>query len=290
MTGAAAVPAVRHAPATRRPGRPPRVTTVSRPAVFQAYRPPVNPTGTSAPPRDVVRAAVAEQTLALAAEAARLSAADLAAPSALPGWTRGHLLAHVRLNAEAFVGVLAAAAGGAPGLMYPSREQRDADIEAAAGDSPGHQVEALLVSADAFARAWAAVPPDRYTVEFTSPAGWSRPVGVVDFFRWREVVLHHCDLHPAGAGGRTAVDVLAAADPALVARMLAETCEGFAARDDVPPLVVTVAGTDRSWRLHDGDAAAVSGSAAALAAWLTGRSAGAGLSSTGPLPALPPFA
>lgn len=261
--------------------------------MFRAYRPRVNPTGTASAPRDVVRAAVAEQTLALAAEVARLSAADLAAPSALPGWSRGHVVAHVRLNAEAFVGVLAAAARGELGRMYPGRQERDAAIEAAAGDSPARQVEALLASADAFAHIWAALPADRHDVEFTAPAGWFMPVGVVDFFRWREVVLHQCDLHPAGPGARTAVDVLAAADPVLVARMLAETCAAFAARDDVPALVVTADAGSR-WHLHDdagtGAATAVSGSPAALAAWLTGRSAGTGLTSSGPLPALPPFA
>jgi maleylpyruvate isomerase len=246
-------------------------------------------TDASAPPRDVVRAALAEQTVAFAAEAARLSAADVAAASALPGWTRGHVLAHVRLNAEAFVGVLGAAARGEVRRMYPSQAERDAAVEAAATDSPAQHLEALLASADAVARAWAALPQERHGVEFTAPAGWFRPVGVIGFFRWREVVLHLCDLHPAEV--RDAVDVLSAADPALVARMLAETCDAFGARDDVPPLVVTATDSGRTWQVRaDGGGTAVSGSTAALATWLTGRSTGARLTSSGPLPLLPPFA
>ena len=240
------------------------------------------------PPHDVVRAALAEQTLSLAAEAARLSAADVAAPSALPGWSRGHLLAHVRLNAEAFVGVLAAAARGELGRMYPSQAERDAAVEGAASDSPARHLETLLASADAFSRAWAALPEDRYDVDFTAPAGWFRPAGGIGFFRWREVVLHQCDLHPDGAGGRSAVDVLAAAEPGLVARLLFETCAAFAVRADAPALTVTATDTGRTHPVDGGTE--VSGSTAALAAWLTGRSTGAGLTSSVPLPALPAFA
>lgn len=241
-----------------------------------------------APSPDLVRAAVAEQTVALAAEAARLSAAELAAPSALPGWSRGHVLAHVRLNAEAFVGVLEAAARGEVASMYPGRAERDAAIEASTGSSPAEQLEAFLRSAEAFGRAWAALPADRHDVAFTAPAGWSRPAGIVAFFRWREVVLHQCDLHPAGV--RSTVDVLAAAQGALVARMLAETCEAYAGRDDVPPLTVSATDSGRTWQVHADGGTAVSGSTAALAAWLTGRTDGTGLTSSAPLPALPPFA
>ncbi|WP_158221202.1 maleylpyruvate isomerase family mycothiol-dependent enzyme [Kineosporia sp. R_H_3] len=243
------------------------------------------------PSPDLVRAALAEQTLALAAEAATLTSADLAAPSALPGWTRGHVLAHVRLNAEAFVGVLGAAARGEVVSMYPGRAERDAAIEAAASEPADRQTAALLDSAARFTRAWAALPPQRYDVEFTSPAGWFQPAGVIGFFRWREVVLHQADLQPADAGRRSAVDVLAGAEPALVARLLAETCATFAGRADVPPLVVTSTDLGTTWEIGAAPAAtAVSGTAAALAAWLTGRGSGTGLTSSGPLPDLPAFA
>lgn len=245
--------------------------------------------------RDLLRAAVAEQTVGLAAEAAALSEADLRAPSGLPGWSRGHVLAHVRLNAEAFLGVLRSAAAGEVGRMYPGRRERDADIEAAAGDPPARHLEALLATADALATAWAALPVERYDVGFTAPAGWSRPVGIVDFFRWREVVLHRIDLHPVGEAPRTAADVLAGSPAAVVERLLDETCTAFAGRDDVPPLRVTATDLDRRWDVRTTTAGAdaateVSGTAAALSAWLTGRGDGAGVTSSGPLPALPPFA
>ncbi len=250
----------------------------------------VGPVTGPTPSRDAVRAAVAEQTISFAALAAGLSADDVAERSALPGWTRGHVLAHVRLNAEAFLGVLRAAARGDVARMYPSRAERDAAIAATAGDAPARHVERLLATAEELAAAWSALPPSAHDLRFTAPAGWFRPVGIVDFFRWREVVLHQCDLHPADVAPRPPVEVLAAADPALVARLLDETCSGFADRDDVPPLQVAATDLGSSWRIGDGVRTAVSGSSAALVAWLTGRDDGAGLAASGPLPHLPAWA
>jgi maleylpyruvate isomerase len=248
-------------------------------------------------PDDLVRAGVAEQTLALAADAARLRDADMSAPSALPGWTRGHVLAHVHLNAEAFLGVLTEAAAGRPGAMYPSREQRDAAIEAAATACVADRLAALLDSADRLAAAWAALPPAAHVVEFGSPAGWTRPVGEVAFLRWREVALHHADLRPPGPGGRDAVTILATGGP-LTARLLAQTCAAFGARGDVPPLTVTATDlgssqspqTPQTWQIGTGGGTAVRGTAAGLAGWLTGRDDGAGLDADRPLPALPAWA
>ncbi len=54
---------------------------------------------------------------------------DLAAPSLLPRWTRGHVLAHVALNAHSLVNLFEWARTGVATPQYPSREERDADIE-----------------------------------------------------------------------------------------------------------------------------------------------------------------
>ncbi|MFN0282314.1 MAG: maleylpyruvate isomerase family mycothiol-dependent enzyme [Kineosporiaceae bacterium] len=243
------------------------------------------------PDADMVRAGVAERTVAFAAAAARLTDADVRSPSGLPGWTRGHVLAHVRLNAEAFVGVLASAAAGDLGRMYPSRESRDADIEAGAGASAAEHVAGLLDSAERLAADWAALPATALDGRFTTRAGLVRPVHEVAFFRWREVVLHHVDLHPADSSPHPPALVLAAAGP-LVVRLLDETCSMFAARDDVPPLAVSATDVGRDWVVGDAPTGrtAVSGGAPALAAWLTGRSDGADLTASGPLPALPAWA
>ena len=49
--------------------------------------------------------------------------------SALPGWSRAHVVAHRSRNADAFTGVLAAVAEGRPAAMYGSNEERDREID-----------------------------------------------------------------------------------------------------------------------------------------------------------------
>ncbi len=63
-----------------------------------------------------------------------LEAEDLEAPSALPGWTRGHVVAHLSRNADAFTRVLGQAAAGEAASMYDSPESRDFDIDATVAD------------------------------------------------------------------------------------------------------------------------------------------------------------
>ncbi len=73
--------------------------------------------------------------------AASFDAADLAAASLLPGWTRGHVLAHVARNADGFVNLLTAARTGEALPMYasldgPHRGHRSR-FEPATGRAPG---------------------------------------------------------------------------------------------------------------------------------------------------------
>ena len=73
-------------------------------------------------------------TARLLATARKLDDADLAAPSRLPGWTRGHVLAHLARNADGCVNLLTWARTGIETPQYASDERRDADIETGAGD------------------------------------------------------------------------------------------------------------------------------------------------------------
>ncbi|WP_405654319.1 maleylpyruvate isomerase family mycothiol-dependent enzyme [Streptomyces sp. RK9] len=131
-------------------------------------------------------ASVRDATERLLAAATALDNVSTAEPSRLPGWTRGHVLAHVARNADALVNVLA----GRP--MYVSGEARDADIERDAPRALDVQLADLRESAA------------RFQDEGAAPADWSRTVelrnGVKDtaanvpFRRWIEVELHHVDL------------------------------------------------------------------------------------------------
>src|SRR5436309_6355605 len=67
---------------------------------------------------------------------ATLSDADLARPSALPDWSRAHVVAHLARNADALGNLLTWARTGVETPMYPSRQARDEDIAATAAQSP----------------------------------------------------------------------------------------------------------------------------------------------------------
>ena len=77
-----------------------------------------------------------EAETAVARIVERLGDDDLAAPSALPDWSRAHVVAHLARNADALLNLLTWARTGVETPMYPSREVRDADIEATAARPP----------------------------------------------------------------------------------------------------------------------------------------------------------
>ncbi|MBB6416852.1 maleylpyruvate isomerase family mycothiol-dependent enzyme [Streptomyces sp. AK010] len=197
-------------------------------------------------------------------------------PSRLPGWSRGHVLAHLARNADALVNVLQ----GRP--MYVSGEARDADIERDAPRGLEVQLADLRESAARFQEAGDA------------PADWARTVvlrnGVTDsasrvpFRRWVEVELHHVDL---GIGYE-----LEDLPADFTEREIDFLADRFAGHPDVPPTRLTD-GT-RAWRTgrdaEGGPEATVTGSPADLLGWLAGRRTGAALTvDGGPLPALPPL-
>ncbi|MEU6350521.1 maleylpyruvate isomerase family mycothiol-dependent enzyme [Streptomyces sp. NPDC047072] len=206
---------------------------------------------------------------------AKMDNASAAEPSRLPGWSRGHVLAHLARNADALLNVLE----GRP--MYPSGEARDADIER---DAP----RALDVHL-ADLRASAA----RFQAVGDVPADWSRTVelrnGVTDeaarvpFRRWTEVELHHVDLG-IGYG-------LEDLPEEFTQREINFLAERFRGHPDVPALLIEENDGRRIPTGRDGDPALfVSGRSADLLGWLAGRRDGSALRvDGGPLPSLPPL-
>src|ERR1700761_4776782 len=65
-------------------------------------------------------------------DARTLTEDDLRAPSRLPGWTRGHGLAHLARGADAMRNVLAGVRSGTSRPAYPSAQAREDAIEAGA--------------------------------------------------------------------------------------------------------------------------------------------------------------
>lgn len=218
---------------------------------------------------------VREATERLLSAVAALDNASAAEPSRLPGWSRGHVLAHIARNADALVNVLE----GRP--MYADAHVRDADIERDAPRPLDVQLGDVRESAARFQAAGAA------------PADWSRTVelrnGVVDaaarvpFRRWAEVELHHVDL---GIGHE-----LEDLPEEFTEREIEFLAVRFEGHPEVPPTRLTD-GT-RAWhtgRKADGPEVTVTGAPADLLGWLSGRRDGSGLAvDGGPLPALPPL-
>ncbi|QGN47818.1 maleylpyruvate isomerase family mycothiol-dependent enzyme [Micromonospora sp. WMMD558] len=224
---------------------------------------------------------VDDATARLLRTAATFDEADLAAPSLLPGWTRGHVLAHLARNADGFVNLLTAARTGEPIPMYASAAARTADIDAGAPRPPAEHLDDLRRTADRFAEAVAAMPVEAWgaTVE-TRRGPW--PAAMLVWGRLREIEVHHVDL---AAGYRPAEW-----PEAFGHRLLHEVATGLAERPDAPPMVLRFDGTRHELVVGDRSAApTVTGAAPELAAWLIGRSPGTVLKVTpdGALPTPP---
>ncbi|WP_326752078.1 maleylpyruvate isomerase family mycothiol-dependent enzyme [Streptomyces hirsutus] len=221
-------------------------------------------------------ASVHDATERLLRAVAALDNAAVTQASRLPGWTRGHVLAHLARNADALVNVLE----GRP--MYVSGAAREADIERDAPRPLDVQLDDVRESAIRFQEAGAA-PGDRSrTVELRN--GVTDRAERLPFRRWIEVELHHVDL---GIGYE--LEDLPADFTEREIRFLRARFDGH---PDVP---TTRLATDdgRTWTTGGGapgDPVAVEGPAAELLGWLAGRRDGSGLTVTsGTLPALPPL-
>lgn len=221
-------------------------------------------------------ASVREATERLLAAVAVLDNAAVAAPSRLPGWSRGHVLAHLARNADALVNVLE------DRPMYADAATRDADIERDAPRSPADQLADLRNTADRFLHSAAAAPAD-WTRVITMRNGVTDVAARVPFRRWIEIELHHVDL----GLDRELEDL----SEEFTGREIDFLAERFAGNRTVPPLALSTP-DGRSWRTGrtDGAPLPVTGPAPDLMGWLAGRRDGSALKSPdAPLPLLPPL-
>ena len=202
---------------------------------------------------------------------------DVRAPSALPGWTRGHVLTHLSRNADAFTRVLHAAEAGEETSMYDSQEARDAEIEAGAGRSATELIEDASASWGRLVQAQNKIHDSHLGVSFTRRPG-QEPIAVrhVGAMRRTEVEVHHADLLLA----YTAADWPADFSRHLVGRRQDELADG-------PSMVLSSTDVDGLWKFGTGAGPEIKGRIGDLAWWLVGRGDGTGLvSSTGELPRL----
>jgi maleylpyruvate isomerase len=141
---------------------------------------------------EIAGAAAAHQRLLADADA--WVDVDVTQPSLLPGWSVGHVLAHVARNADSMIRALAAAGRGESADRYPGgREQRAADIEAGAGRPLDEQVADVRQTIWTLEQTWARLPAEAWKMT-ASALGRPEPVADLPFRRWREVEVHHADL------------------------------------------------------------------------------------------------
>ena len=186
-----------------------------------------------------------------------VSDAALAEPTALSGWTRAHVVAHVAANAEALVNLATWARTGVETPMYASPEQRGADIEKGALLAPARLREWFSDSAAALHTALGALDGAGWTRLVRTAQGRTVPATEVPWMRTREVMVHAVDLATGTTFADLPQDFLAALEADIRGK-----------RGEVPEVQATLA--DR-------------------VGWLAGRSTAGVTTSNGPAPVLPPW-
>lgn len=229
-------------------------------------------------------------------------------PSALPDWTRGHVLAHVDGVARALARQAEYAARGELVPPYDGGvEGRNADIEARSTRTISEHVEALTAVRERLAAAW---PEPGSPVWDATTSYRQGPVRVCLLAWWREVRIHAVD---AGVGigldtwdARLRAhlrDFLAPRLPAGV--VLSDDRPGDLSDDGESAGGAATSGTDISGTgtspetgvtipTGPGPATIVSGASADVVAWLAGREPAGQVRATRdaaqvPLPELAPW-
>ena len=143
---------------------------------------------------DEARRWAAEGTALVRAGAAGLTDADLRAPSTLPGWSVGNLVAHVAANGDALVNLVTWAKTGIENPMYAGPSDRADGI--AKGDtlSAAEALAWLDRSITALDIAMDGLTDEEWTHEVVTAQGRTVPATEIPWMRTREVMVHAVDL------------------------------------------------------------------------------------------------
>lgn len=237
---------------------------------------------TKLPPWETLTGWAGQGQQAVELAAGRLDPGQLAGPSRLPGWSRGHVLSHLARNADALVNLLTWARTGAEARMYASPTERADGIEAGAYRALPEQLADLAAAGERFTAAAAAVPPDRRSFPVLSAQGREIPASEVPWLRVREVWLHLVDLDAGHDIDAVPPDVAWTLAADVAAWMSSRTQATAELRAEGQPDTIRLGQADGA----DEAGAVIEGSPQRIAGWLTGRIQGqAGL--TGDLPDLP---
>jgi maleylpyruvate isomerase len=172
---------------------------------------------------------------ALSADLDGLTDEQAGGPSALPGWSVGHVLTHIARNADSVVRRLEGAARGEMLDLYVGGlKGRAAAIEAGASRPAAELVADVRISSAAAEQAFATLPDKAWDATSRSSRGVEEDGRAVVFSRWREVAVHHGDLglRPGGVP----------LPPALVEAWLPQELDTLAERTDPAALLAWILG------------------------------------------------
>lgn len=192
-------------------------------------------------------------------------------PSALPAWSRAHVVAHLARNAEALIRLATWARTGVQTPMYAGPEQRAADIESSAARPVDTLRDELTTTAGDLDAALAALDDTTWQVAVRSALGRPIPATELPWMRVREVWLHAVDLD----AGATMADL----PPEVVDALLDDATAFLSEKDGCPAVLLVPTDRDRTWTLGpETDPGEVTGPAADVLGWLIGRAGTDGLS------------
>jgi maleylpyruvate isomerase len=236
------------------------------------------------PPRPEPAAALREldaSTERLLSSVRSLDDAALRGPSALPGWTRGHVVTHLARNADGLGRLVTWAITGVETPMYGSREAKVAEIEAGAGRPLDAQQADVQESAARFREAVSGVNADVGDRVLRLGSGAEVEAWELPLLRIRELEIHHVDL-AAGYAVEAWTDT-------FWTRTLDQVAGWFAAQDTAP-FGRLVADGGGEWIIGS-RSESLTGPGAVLLGWLLGRHDGTGLSPRGrvDVPPAPPW-
>jgi maleylpyruvate isomerase len=201
---------------------------------------------------------------------------ELRAPSALPGWTRAHVFAHIARNADGLRNLLTWANTGVETPMYASAEAREEDIEAGAQHGVAEILADFVASAGRFEQYAAAMPDEAWAREARNRQGAPVTGTVVARMRLSELTIHLVDL----GLGHDLDGVLGLLGP-LTGDVVQHAITSRGAH--LPALRLVADGYE--WTMGAAPGATVTGSCGELLAWLSGRSDGSALD--GAVPRIP---
>jgi maleylpyruvate isomerase len=225
--------------------------------------------------RDTTLSALADATAKMINTVATLADADLRAPSRLPGWTRGHVVAHLARNADSVWNLLEWARCGVEIPQYPSNEARDGGVHGNAGRPAAELLAEVRLSAERLDMQARTMPSEAWESTVRSRSGWGHPAWYTLNRRWREVEAHHADLDAGYTylGWSAAYVRWELGDTLRALRLDGGLAAGRVRAGDMDVDIAVGAGPDLTGPGHE------------LLGWLTGRGDGSALA--GPLPEVP---